>query len=145
MIMSKTNNQQEIYSVMARLKNSIYSSIVRNDFFLIELSKKFSKYAEFYCLKQEDEPIGYIAFYDNNQETKVAFLSMITVSKEYQGQGLGNRLLNKMIEVCRIKGMNSITLEVDKTNENAIVFYEKHGFSKISKESNISFFYSMRI
>ncbi len=145
MILSKINNQQEIYSVMTQLKNSIYSSIVQNDVFLIEISKKFSKYAEFYCLKQENEPIGFIAFYDNNQETKVAFLSMIIVSKEYQGQGVGKYLLNKMIEVCRIKGMNSITLEVDKTNENAIVFYEKHGFSKISKESNSSFFYSMRI
>lgn len=97
MILSKINNQQEIYSIMTQLKNSFYSSIVQNDVFLIEISKKFSKYAEFYCLKQENEPIGFIAFYDNNQETKTAFLSMIIVSKEYQGKGVGKYLLNNVL------------------------------------------------
>lgn len=82
---------------MTQLKNSFYSSIVQNDVFLIEISKKFSKYAEFYCLKQENEPIGFIAFYDNNQETKTAFLSMIIVSKEYQGKGVGKYLLNNVL------------------------------------------------
>lgn len=52
----------------------------------------------------------------------------IYIAPEYQGVGLGTKLMNKMLSVYRRK--NDIYLEVVSYNQNAIDFYERFGFVK---------------
>lgn len=57
-----------------------------------------------------------------------ARLYNIAVDPDYQGEGLGLRLLNECdLEAAR-RGSLAMTLEVRKDNKGAIKFYEKHGF-----------------
>ncbi|RRD41012.1 GNAT family N-acetyltransferase [Leptotrichia sp. OH3620_COT-345] len=54
----------------------------------------------------------------------------LTVKKEFQGMGVGNILMNEIIENARKMNYEQIELEVYSNNKNAIKLYEKHGFQK---------------
>lgn len=58
-------------------------------------------------------------------------LTYIGVSSNHQGKGLGRTLLNKFIELSRLKGYHSVVLSVEEENQTAIALYEKSGFKII--------------
>jgi ribosomal protein S18 acetylase RimI-like enzyme len=52
----------------------------------------------------------------------------IVVHSEYQGQGIGSKILKKLISKVKNKNYASIRLFVWEGNPANIPFYEKHGF-----------------
>lgn len=55
----------------------------------------------------------------------------ITVRPALQGQGLGRRLFNKVLELAEGAGMQSVLLEVRPSNEHALGMYRHLGFQQI--------------
>ena len=55
----------------------------------------------------------------------------IVVRKSYRCQGIGKKLLKKIIEISKETNLESINLEVNCNNIAAIKLYEKNGFNKI--------------
>jgi ribosomal-protein-alanine N-acetyltransferase len=60
-----------------------------------------------------------------------AHLLNVSVRKDLHGQGIGRKLLDKIVTVAREKGMASILLEVRPSNEQALGVYRHYGFIKI--------------
>ena len=60
---------------------------------------------------------------------EVVILEDMVVDPEYRNQGIGERILVAAIDRAKEKGAGRITLLTDGTNEGAIRFYEKAGFS----------------
>jgi len=58
----------------------------------------------------------------------------ISLFKEYRNQGLGTRLMSKMIEYLREKGYMQTSLSVQKENY-AVKLYKKLGFEIISENN----------
>lgn len=56
------------------------------------------------------------------------WLEDLVVRPEHRGTGLGTRLLQHAIAYAKTNGFARITLLTDRTNENAIRFYQRHGF-----------------
>lgn len=56
------------------------------------------------------------------------YLSRLIVKKAYRNQGVGQKLLKYMIDLCREKGYRQITVGVDTDNANAVHIYKKYGF-----------------
>lgn len=54
----------------------------------------------------------------------------IAVLPEFRGRGMGNILVENMIEVAKENGALNMTLEVRVSNQSAIALYEKYGFEK---------------
>lgn len=54
----------------------------------------------------------------------------ITVLKSEWGKGLGNRLMETVIDYARGSGIEIVELAVRSDNERAIRLYEKHGFKE---------------
>ncbi|HBM4628219.1 TPA: GNAT family N-acetyltransferase [Listeria innocua] len=54
----------------------------------------------------------------------------IAVHPDYQREGIGQLLMDKMKEVAREKGFIKISLRVLSINQKAIRFYEKNGFKQ---------------
>jgi len=52
----------------------------------------------------------------------------VAILPEYQGHGFGEALMTKMIEQCREKGIERMTLEVRESNHVAQSLYKKLGF-----------------
>ena len=60
-----------------------------------------------------------------------AHLLNIGVSKRYQGQGYGARLLRHAMECARLGGAAKLFLEVRPSNERAVELYRHFGFRQI--------------
>lgn len=52
----------------------------------------------------------------------------VRIAAAFRGQGLGEKMLQWVIEACREKGCGLLQLHTDVTRKDAIRFYEKLGF-----------------
>jgi len=59
------------------------------------------------------------------------YIFVLAVLPEYQGKGLGSQLIQFAEDTARKKKFKKVSLLVSAQNENAIRFYEKHGFKKV--------------
>lgn len=64
-------------------------------------------------------------------------LSRVYVYEQFQGQRIGQRLIEQAIETARESGMNSIVLGVWEHNHHAVKIYERLGFEKIGEHEFI--------
>ena len=76
--------------------------------------------------------------YANDIRLKKAFVSIITVKKEFRKKALGTVLLKRAENIAYMWGMEYMDLEVDKANDVAIDFYLRNGYVK-SEELDASF------
>ena len=87
----------------------------------------------YYVLKLDNKVIG---FYECSIISPEAELFDIAISKDFQGQGYSNLLMQNLIDVCKKCGCNTIFSEVNSINHKAIKLYEKFGFNKYSLRKN---------
>lgn len=62
-------------------------------------------------------------------------LDYIVVDKNYRRCGIGNKLINYLIQYCKTKNISNITLEVNENNISALSLYKKNGFNIVSKRT----------
>ena len=74
--------------------------------------------------------VAFISYYNNDVFIKHSYLSMILVSQDFQGKGIGKLLLEMSIKDLRKTGFNYFSLEVLKSNTHAIELYAYFGFFK---------------
>jgi [ribosomal protein S18]-alanine N-acetyltransferase len=55
-------------------------------------------------------------------------ITNIAVHPEYRGVGAGDMIVEALVELCKLEGIYSMTLEVRKSNFVAQSLYKKHGF-----------------
>lgn len=109
-------------------------------------AKKFIDYGSVIVAKNEqDESMGFIAYYANDTEKKVAFISMIAVLPQYRNMHLGSDLIDYCISDCEEKGMLSLRLEVAIDNAVGMSFYKKKGFVKENELRSSSLFLLRRL
>ncbi len=73
------------------------------------------------------EIIGYIGTWIIIDE---AHITTIAVKEDYQGMGLGSRLLEYAMTEMMARGVKRMTLEVRVSNTRAITMYENYGFRR---------------
>lgn len=61
-------------------------------------------------------------------DNKRVSVSLLSVKKNFRGQGTGTEILNAFYAICMIEGYKEIQLEVRVTNIYGIGFYENNGF-----------------
>jgi len=72
--------------------------------------------------------VGLVAAYCNDLEDCIAYITSVSVLREWMGKGIASTLMNKSIAHAKALGMRQITLEVAIGNASAINLYEKSGF-----------------
>ncbi len=65
-----------------------------------------------------------------------AHLLNIVIAVDHQGQGLGARLLEQLLEQARERNCSSCFLEVRESNDSAYRLYERFGFNEIDRRRN---------
>lgn len=83
--------------------------------------------AYYLVLEKEGKTIGYAGMWLIVDE---AHVTNVAISTAFRGQGLGELLMQSLIELARQRGARSMTLEVRATNGVAQSLYTKLGFSK---------------
>ncbi|HEX2926184.1 MAG TPA: ribosomal protein S18-alanine N-acetyltransferase [Ruminiclostridium sp.] len=72
-----------------------------------------------------EEIIGYGGLWKVLDE---GHITNIAVHPEFRRCGAGSRIMDKLLEICDLNGIRSLTLEVRKSNLPAQKLYEKYGF-----------------
>ena len=73
--------------------------------------------------------VGIVAVYCNDQATCIAYITSVSVLKDWTGEGVATQLLDQCVRHVQEMGMQQIRLEVTSENLPAIKLYEKRGFS----------------
>ena len=64
----------------------------------------------------------------------------IAVIPDFQGKGLGNKIMKELIERAARKGISEVFLSVDKENNEAIGLYLKFGFKEYLEKDDYYIF-----
>ena len=83
--------------------------------------------------KINNEIVGFAGatiIFDNADITK------IVTRKKFRNCGIGKKLFSTLLNYCKEKKCSTITLEVRKSNEPAILLYSKFGFKEIGIRKN---------
>lgn len=83
-----------------------------------------------------DKLVGLVAAYFNNNETKIGFITNVSVLEEYQGSGIASKLIKNVIRFGRKNSFVKLVLELNINNTKAFQLYEKHGFVVTEQNKN---------
>lgn len=117
-----------IRGLMAECGNDMFDADLVTSGKYERLMSKYAKDAIFLGAYLGDAFAGYAAFYCNDFETEIAYLSMLVVKNEFRRRGIAMTLIQCMIRFCRDSSFKAIRLEVDYRNGKAIGMYEKCGW-----------------
>ncbi|MGD6969291.1 ribosomal protein S18-alanine N-acetyltransferase [Rossellomorea vietnamensis] len=84
-------------------------------------------FATYIVIEDKGKVIGYCGVWIIVDE---AHITNIAVLPSYRGQGLGDRLMQSMIEIAKEMGAVTMTLEVRVSNTPAQTLYKKFGFAE---------------
>lgn len=122
-------SKKSVYDLLMKCEKDFTPSLSCSIVNLDGYAEKLSKNAEFVLSSEAEENIGFLAFY-KNKESGFLYIPLIWVSKKHQNRGIGQKMLNHLIE-NREEGIKGVRLEVRKNNENAVSFYKQSGFEII--------------
>ena len=74
----------------------------------------------------DGHPIGFLAAVISADGQ--ARILMFAVTSGFRKRGFGSQLMNAFVQVCALRGIRTIELEVRVSNDEAIHFYKRYGF-----------------
>ena len=77
----------------------------------------------------EGSLIGLVAIYCNDQKDFLAYITNVSVQKEWAGKGIGSSLIQQGLKLAIKLGAKKVCLEVGCNNTQAIALYKKIGFT----------------
>ena len=96
-----------------------------------EYSKKIRASAKTFEAWSGKALVGLVAAYMNDARARVGFITSVSVTKEFVGQGIASALLDHCLDRSRQEGMKAVRLEVSTESREAIHLYKHFGFSEI--------------
>lgn len=69
--------------------------------------------------------------YFERKEMRPLYVEELAVHPDYQGQGVGNFMLEQVEHIAKVRGCTHLVLEVAENNESALKFYRKRSFYKL--------------
>lgn len=91
--------------------------------------------------KKNEEICGYLLaekkFAPHLEKPNVVHIINFGVKKEIRGQGIGKKLLDNLLEICKEMNIDEIRLGVFNKNISAYKFYEQYGFEPFEQLMNL--------
>ena len=77
--------------------------------------------------------LGYWRRYDRPTHRPHADIEKVAVDPDFQGRGVGRRLMGELIAASRMPGVEVLTLDLRADNERAAALYESVGFHQYGR------------
>lgn len=134
------NNTAHLYlpnyeNLISFLKATDFSAPISIESYAI----KVLKHATFIAIIDNGLILGLSIVYLNRKEKDFAYLTYISIDKRYRGLGLGKILLSQTLEEAKIRGFETLKLEVKKSNHIATHLYRSLGFRDVLIMDNSSY------
>jgi ribosomal protein S18 acetylase RimI-like enzyme len=84
----------------------------------------------------KDILVGLVAAYYNNLETRIGYITNVSVLESHLGYGIASILLKQSLDYGKSKKFIEVRLEVNTGNLEAIKLYEKGGFINVDHREN---------
>ncbi len=114
---------------VAEIEKSCFSLPWSEDAFYGEIDNPLATYV---VAAEEKHVLGFAGVHIISGE---GYITNIAVSENARRRGIGQMMLEKLIDICRSK-CTFLTLEVRKSNIPAISLYEKLGFENLGIRKN---------
>lgn len=114
---------------------SLAGSAIVNILDIDSYIQKMLTYSSLISIIEHGKLQGFISYYNNDPDKENAFLTLIAIHPDYQGKGIGKKLLSFSIVDLEEKKIKNYSLEVLKDNTTAIALYNKFGF-KIQEDKD---------
>ena len=120
--------KRDLPAVM-EIENLCFVAPWKEENFLSEMDNQF---ANLWVIELSAEGVNkqVVGFSDYWQTFDSATICQIAVHPGIRRRQLGSALMDEIINDCYAKRVQNLTLEVRKSNQIAINFYKKHGFSE---------------
>lgn len=90
---------------------------------------KIQNNAEFITHYSEGRCAGFVAFYCNDKQKHLAFITLVLLAPEFRGNSIARDLILYALSFCKRRKFQKCGLEVRKGNYSAIKLYESCGFN----------------
>ena len=133
---------QEIHALHVKHRPDIYLDTLDcypRSFFLKQVESNSLLVADI-----EGKAVGIIAFFEKKQNSpvhvprKILYIDIVGVKEEFRGKGIGRTLFNEVRKYATDNGFDSIELDVNSWNTDALSLYENIGFSEDWKRMSLS-------
>ncbi len=115
---------------LAQIENECFSCPWSEEAIIKAVERKDNIY---FCAVCGGKVTGYIGSYRVLGEV---YINNIAVLKDYRNKGMGKALIKALSDYCKENSCEFCTLEVRKSNINAISLYEKCGFKLVGERKN---------
>lgn len=132
----KTATEQQICSHLKECDTN-FVPLLSKRVNITEYSKKLADKSITFEAWHEHTLVGLIATYTNT-ETLTAFITNVSVLKNYMGLGIAAELMNRCIEYSQQNNYKEIKLEVNNNSKSAIALYEKFNFTKYDSQNDLN-------
>lgn len=85
---------------------------------------------DYFLFEKNDVYAGYMGIKINEKDL---FLSKLYIKESYRRNGIGQKAVDFLKDICEKKNLESITLTVNKYNSGAVSAYKKIGFSVVDQ------------
>ncbi len=92
-----------------------------------------NKIAAYFVAENDGKPVGYAGLWNM---CGAADIMDVAVHKDFRRQGIGEALIEKLIEYCKNEDISEINLEVRMSNLAAQSLYKKMGFMEVGQRPN---------
>ena len=100
---------------------------------LKSLSESFNSGTKFFVFLADKKVVGYVGLSVVLDE---GYITNIAVLKQYRQKGVATALLSRLTDFCINNSLSFVSLEVRKSNKNAIDLYKRFGFKKEGERKN---------
>ena len=118
---------------LENIKEFLHSDF--DDFWSYDILKQelVCENSHFFVAKSDNQIVGFAGVKIIIDE---ADIMNIVVKKDFRNNGIGSSLLDFLISYCQKLNLDTIILEVNENNLNAISLYSKFDFNKIGIRKN---------
>ena len=96
------------------------------------LVEQINSGTEYFLISYDYTFAGFAAIKEENGEL---FLSKLYVDKEFRGKGISSYMLQKFIEICKLRELSKIWLTCNRNNTTSLEIYKHWGFQTVREEA----------
>lgn len=89
--------------------------------------------ASIITIMAQDALLGFLAYYANDQVSKIGFISMLIIAPSTKRMGYGRRLVEFALKDLALKGFKKCRTEVNADNAKAVNICKRLGFNYVGR------------
>lgn len=124
----------ELKALLTKVQDALDFSLFLGD--IEAYLNKIATNARIIRLQTEGCLRGFIAYYCNDPDRDLAFITMVAIDPSHTRKGIGSKLLQTALDDIRACGFKRVRLEVHANNTPALHLYSNTGFRLLTLDGN---------